>query len=96
MQYIFVQTTKHHLFSASLSKYTQPNMTALHVLSLSHMSLALRYEPGSTATRTKQTLSVSFEQVWPSQIWSNEKNTLTLVLWTLNDFKLKSFEYQVC
>ena len=43
MQYIFIQATKHHLFSASLSRYTQPNMTALHVLSLSYVSLALRY-----------------------------------------------------
>ena len=43
-----------------------------------------------------RSFSVSFEQVWPSQIWSNKKNTLTLVLWTLNEFKLKSFEYQVC
>ena len=56
MQYIFVQATKQHLFSARLSRYTQPNMTALHVLSLSHVSLALGYEPGSAATRTKQTL----------------------------------------
>ena len=57
MQYIFVQTTNQHLFSTRLSRYTQPNMTALHVLRLSHVSLALRYEPGSTATRTKQALS---------------------------------------
>ena len=59
MQYIFVQATKQHLFSARLSRYIQPNMTALHVLSLSHVSLALRYEPGSTATRTKQALTPS-------------------------------------
>ena len=56
MQYIFVPATKQHLFSARLSRYTQPNMTALHVLSLSHVSLGLRYELGSTATRTKQAL----------------------------------------
>jgi hypothetical protein len=55
MQHI-VQATKQHLFSARLRRYSQPNTTALHVLSLSHVSLALKYEPGSTAMRTKHAL----------------------------------------
>jgi hypothetical protein len=54
MQHIFIRATKQHLFSASLSRCSQPNMTGSHTLSLSHVSLAPRYEPGSTSTRTKQ------------------------------------------
>jgi hypothetical protein len=56
MQHIFMQVTKQHLFLARLSRYSQPNMTALHVLGLFHVSLALRYELGSTAALTKQAL----------------------------------------
>ena len=31
-----------------------------HALSLSHVSQALRYEPGSTSTRTKQALQIYY------------------------------------
>jgi len=56
MQHIFIQVTKEHLFLASLSQYSQPNTIGLHMLGLSHVSLAPIYQLGSTSTRSKQPL----------------------------------------
>ena len=63
MQYIFIQATKQHLFSARLSRRSQPNMIRSHALSLSHVSQALRYEPGSTSTRTKQPVPLTTQRL---------------------------------
>jgi hypothetical protein len=55
IQHVFIQSTKQHLFSTRLSRYMEQNTTVLHALSLSYGSLVLRYEPGSTGTRTDHT-----------------------------------------
>jgi hypothetical protein len=100
MQRIFVQATKQYLFSAMLSRYSQPNMTLLHALSMSHVSLPLRYQPCCAGTRTKQALKVPLDSplfvsaflglcaVWARALYGTLEIPLWWPFWSLLHFTL--------